>query len=355
MLKNIIILALFSTSFLFLSCKQQEDVIITHKALNPIAQNKSERIWKSVHLDTIINLRIPPPIIYEPGKCKVDNRDNIYVMDQQLNSVIQFSPTGEFIRKFGYGRGSGPGEILNPADFSIGKDGKVYIADNGNFSISVFDSNSVFNRIIKVNHAAGFDKILILEENKYLIRDYDLNSFFKVINDTGKILYSFGRELFSSEQETVLPFDVFLCSGRDGVLGTFVRAGYIFGYSSDLKNIFYRETMDRIRFPELNKKSNVDKTIISIDPFSPVVNWDISYSGQKENIVFISPGDFSKREHALVFDAYSAKDGEYLYSFKINRPNNIGGVSSYIVKGDYIYLTAFGENTLICKFKFYTK
>lgn len=353
MLKRLNILILISALFLSLSCKQQKDEIITLKALKPIAQNKSERIWKSVHLDTLIYLMISPPMMYEPGKCKVDNKDNIYILDNNLNSVIQFSQTGNFIKKFGYGRGSGPGEILYPVDFSIDKDGKVYIADNGNLSISVFDSNAVFKRIIKMNHSASFDKILVLEKNKYLIKDYDLTSFFKVIDDTGKILYSFGRELFLSGQETVLPFDVFLCSSGTGILGTFTRAGYIFGYSSDLKNIFYRETMDRIPFPKLNKKSNADKMIISIDPYSPIVNWDISYSGEKENIVFISPGDFSKREKALVFDAYSAKDGEYLYSFKIDRPNNIVGVSSLIIKGDYIYFTAIGENTLICKFKFY--
>lgn len=355
MYKNIVVLALLFIVMSCLGCKQQDEKVIIIKALNPISQSKSERFWRSVHLDTIINLKVSPPIMYEPGKCKVDNNDNIYVLDNQLNAVIQFSSSGKFVRQFGYGRGSGPGEILDPVDFSIDKDGKVYIADNGNISISVFDSSSVFNRIIKLNHIAGFDKILVLKDDKYIVRVLDLNSFFKVINDTSKILYSFGSELLSSEQETALPFDVFLCSSEDGILGTFVRAGYIFGYSSDFENIFYRETIDRVPFPKLNKKSNEDKTIISIDPFSPVVNWDISYSGQKENIVFISPGDFSKREHALVFDAYSAKDGEYLYSFKINRPNNIGGVSSYIVKGDYIYLTAFGENTLICKFKFYTK
>ncbi len=355
MYKNNVVLALLFIVIFFPGCKQQEKKVITIKALNPISQSKTERIWRTVHLDTIINLNVPPPIMYEPRKCKVDNNGNIYIMDNQLNAVIQFSSSGKFVRNFGYGRGSGPGEILDPVDFSIDKDGKVYIADNGNFSISVFDSNSVLNRIIKLHQVAAIDKILVLEENKYLVRDINLNSFFKVFDDTGKIIYSFGRELVSSEQETVLPFDVFLCQSEDGFLGTFVRAGYIFGYSSDLKNIFYRETIDKAPFPELNKKSNEGKTIISIDPFSPIVNWDISYSGQKENIFFISPGDFSKREKALVFDAYSAKDGEYLYSFKINRPNNIGGVSSYIIQGNYIYLTAFGENNLICKFKFYIK
>lgn len=349
-----IFLLVFCFIVLFLvNCKQQEEKTAIIKALDPISQNNRERIWVTIHIDTILNLHINPPIMYEPRKCKIDIYGNIYVMDGHLGSVIKFSSKGEFISIFGQGRGSGPGEILNPSDFFIDKQGKVYIADNGNFSISIFNSNSVFERIIKLQQIANIDKFLVLGEFKYLVRDLNFNSFFKVFNDSGKILNSFGKELILSNQETILPYDVFLCSNENSFYGTFVRAGYIFGYSLEGENIFYRETIDKVPFPKVKIKSNKNKSVISIDPYSPIVNWDISFSKHKEKIIYVSPGDFSKRQHALVFDAYSAIDGKYLYSFKINRPNNVSGVTSFIINENYIYLTAIGEeNSLICKFRF---
>lgn len=348
---KIFLLVLCFIILFFVNCKQQEEKTTITKALDPISQSNRERIWVTIRIDTILDLQISPPIMYEPMKCKIDIYGNIYVLDGQLGSVIKFSSKGKFISIFGKGHGSGPGETLNPTDFFIDKQGKVYIADN--FSISIFNSNSVFERRIKLQQVAYIDKFLVLGEYKYLVRDINFNSFFKVFNDSGKIVNSFGKELILSNQETILPYDVFLCSNNNSIYGVFVRAGYIFGYSLEGENIFYRETIDKVPFPKLNVKSNENKSVISIDPFSPIVNWDISFSRYKDNIIYINPGDFSKRQNAIVFDAYSAIDGKYIYSFKINRPNNVFGVSSCIINDNYIYLTAFGEkNSLIYKFRF---
>lgn len=51
--------------------------------------------------------------------------------------------TGAHLFDFGK-RGTGPGEFNLPRDVAIGKDGKVYVVDGGNFRIQVFDRDGKF-------------------------------------------------------------------------------------------------------------------------------------------------------------------------------------------------------------------
>jgi len=49
---------------------------------------------------------------------------------------------GKFLRKFG-GRGSGPGQLINPYDVIIGEN-KVYVCDSGNDRICAFTIGGEF-------------------------------------------------------------------------------------------------------------------------------------------------------------------------------------------------------------------
>jgi DNA-binding beta-propeller fold protein YncE len=48
--------------------------------------------------------------------------------------------TGAHLQDIGK-RGSGPGEFNLPRDVAIGKDGRLYVVDGGNFRVVVFDRN----------------------------------------------------------------------------------------------------------------------------------------------------------------------------------------------------------------------
>ena len=48
--------------------------------------------------------------------------------------------TGEHIRDIGK-RGAGPGEFNLPRDLAIGKDGRLYVVDGGNFRVQIFDTD----------------------------------------------------------------------------------------------------------------------------------------------------------------------------------------------------------------------
>ncbi|MCB1888261.1 MAG: 6-bladed beta-propeller [Rhodocyclaceae bacterium] len=73
----------------------------------------------------------------------------LYVVDiggvsSQNHRVRVFdSMTGELRQDIGK-RGNGPGEFNLPRDLAIGKDGKLYVVDGGNFRVQIFDNGGQF-------------------------------------------------------------------------------------------------------------------------------------------------------------------------------------------------------------------
>ncbi len=129
-----------------------------------------------------------PGRLAKPLGIDVDATGNLYVADITQKAVMIYSRDGEFLRKIGGGkefdrltsvtvessgerlyvvdiggvdsenhrvrvfdavsgkhlqdigkRGSGPGEFNLPRDLAIGKDGRLYVVDGGNFRVQVFD------------------------------------------------------------------------------------------------------------------------------------------------------------------------------------------------------------------------
>src|SRR6266571_9068699 len=83
------------------------------------------------------------------GKCTwpfgvaVDNNDHVYVSDEWQNSISVFDSSGKFLRKFGK-TGSGDGELLRPAGLAIEKNGNLIVVDSGNNRLQVFSPDGKF-------------------------------------------------------------------------------------------------------------------------------------------------------------------------------------------------------------------
>ena len=83
--------------------------------------------------------------------------DRMYVVDiggvsSKDHRVRVFNPTdGRHLFDFGV-RGSGPGEFNFPYDVAVGKEGRLYVVDSGNFRIQIFDHDG---RYLKSFGAAG--------------------------------------------------------------------------------------------------------------------------------------------------------------------------------------------------------
>lgn len=75
--------------------------------------------------------------------------DRIYLVDiggqgsQQHRVRVVDAVSGEFLFDFGK-RGKDPGDFNFPRDLAVGKDGRLYIVDSGNFRVQVFDRDGKF-------------------------------------------------------------------------------------------------------------------------------------------------------------------------------------------------------------------
>ncbi len=75
-------------------------------------------------------------------------RQLLYVVDgsngaSRDHRVEVFAPDGRHLRTIGT-RGEGPGELNFPSYAAVAPDGKLYVADTGNFRIAVFDPEGAF-------------------------------------------------------------------------------------------------------------------------------------------------------------------------------------------------------------------
>jgi NHL repeat-containing protein len=75
-----------------------------------------------------------------------DKAGNIYVADGYGNArVAKYEPTGKYIKSWG-SRGSAPGQFNIVHGIAIDGQGNVYVADEGNKRIQVFDTEGTFKK-----------------------------------------------------------------------------------------------------------------------------------------------------------------------------------------------------------------
>ncbi len=69
---------------------------------------------------------------------------NVYVSDGYVNSrIIEFTPAGEFVRKWG-SKGSGDGQFNLVHDVTVDSQGRVYVADRTNERVQVFTADGQY-------------------------------------------------------------------------------------------------------------------------------------------------------------------------------------------------------------------
>lgn len=91
-----------------------------------------------------------PKIFDRLSSVTVDEKgEKVYVVDiggvgSEHHRVRVFNGiTGEHLFDIGK-RGTGPGEFNLPRDLALGKDGRIYVVDGGNFRVQIFDKDAKF-------------------------------------------------------------------------------------------------------------------------------------------------------------------------------------------------------------------
>ena len=84
----------------------------------------------------------------QPRGMITDNAGNLYVADYGMDCVFVFSGNGTFIRKIGNGTGSGNGQLSGVIDMAVSPEGRIYVLENGNARVSVFNLDGTFEKIL---------------------------------------------------------------------------------------------------------------------------------------------------------------------------------------------------------------
>ncbi len=75
-----------------------------------------------------------------PTALAIDSKDNLYVVDQENNRIQIFDGNGNFVRSFGK-PGSSFSEFAKPVDIAISRNDIVYVAEEENHRIQIFSND----------------------------------------------------------------------------------------------------------------------------------------------------------------------------------------------------------------------
>jgi sugar lactone lactonase YvrE len=93
-----------------------------------------ERMWPELQ---------QPWYFYNAVGIALDQSDNFYVVDSHYHRIQKFSPSGEFITKWG-SQGGDDGQFFFPAGIAVDASGNVYVVDTGNCRIQKFSPSGEF-------------------------------------------------------------------------------------------------------------------------------------------------------------------------------------------------------------------
>jgi len=114
----------------------------------------------------------------KPRGMITDKTGNLYVADYGTNCVYEFTANGVYLRKFGSGTGSGNGQLSGVIDVAVSPAGLVYVLENANCRVSVFNADGSFLKTLLASGPLDSQlqspaSIAIMDEGKiYISQNY---------------------------------------------------------------------------------------------------------------------------------------------------------------------------------------
>lgn len=75
--------------------------------------------------------------------------DVLYIADQDADTIKKYDLNGKLLSEIGK-TGNGEGELLSPSALAVDQEGNIYVAEEGNFRISIFHKDGKFQRSIEL-------------------------------------------------------------------------------------------------------------------------------------------------------------------------------------------------------------
>lgn len=197
--------------------------------------------------------------IYDVQEIRIDNAGNLYVLKQQANTILVYSPVGEFEYSIGRG-GNGPGEFSSMRTFEFNSDfSELYVLDRHEIDVFKINDGNRFEPSNTIIHRLNMSYDLCMLENKLFIQGFQYvkadstsrkeGAFANIQTtkpvhefdmNTGEIVNSFGQ-LYTSYSgspvlDAMLSNTMMSCDEQAGTIVTVLKHfAYLFGYSVDGK------------------------------------------------------------------------------------------------------------------------
>ncbi len=169
-----------------------------------------------------------------PWDMVVDNKGTVYICDESNHRIQVFDENGKYLRTLGR-RGNGPTDLLNPNALAFDIQGNLVISDSMNFRVQLlrpegkyFDSFKCGNtRISSIKTAHKKNEILMYSHMKTFVS----RKLLYVFDKKGKIIREIGEYVDDSKEPGEASGISFTLDGNDNIYTTHSAAPYLLKYS----------------------------------------------------------------------------------------------------------------------------
>lgn len=277
----------------------------------PVPQAVQERVFVQEKQPQKLAEILLDSTIYMPGMIK-SFYGALYVLDYKpFPAVKKLSRDyNRVIETYGSGAGRGPGELINPTDFTVTENEKVWISDQPQSKLTVFKKDgSLFN-----DWAIKFMpyKMTGYENNVAVYGSHE--PVIKLIDEKRNVLWT-SKPVVKEPRVWANLITGFLVSDRQNIYNLSNYTATIAAYDQQGKRLFFRELVA--------PSQSVSGT--------PIEDLDyLSYQVDRSELDFAIVTAFIIRDrlHTLVqfygenryqvIDVYSTSGGEYLHSYKLD-------------------------------------
>lgn len=304
---------------------------------------KEERIWKEFEMVSKFKIGgIEDETLLCPSRVKIDNNENIYVLDWADCSVKLFDKMGNFIKKYGK-KGKGPGEITNAFNFDVINNGKIAILGLNDNKFVIFDDNEIDEfKCTLMPTTLSF--VSPNEVVTFQIMDPITHSPFQKVNYKNDVITDYqnilDKESFSGKDFGMLPFligDIHRYKSNNLVFISSVM-GYVVSFTEDgLINKVFKLIDDGYETGITKREGIIGGKYKDIVSFPRRDEYLFESSNIFGNDLFVFCNPVRLKPGGFVVDIYSLAESEYKFSLLLKGMENIFSVflthnKMYIVK-----------------------
>lgn len=309
------------------------DVVPVWDADALVQQQARQRIWRPALRQIAFRVggESYSTVLYNPGSLRSDDAGNVFVLDYGDLRVKKFSPHGELLQVYGKGKGQGPGELVNPTDFAIGDDGRLWVCDPTGGTISIFASSGALERVLRL--ADRPYRLVLKGDGGFIAIPQRAGEFlFQSYDADGRPGKPFGR-LIRDQVRNSMVLDGWLAPAPDGFVFASNRAGLFAAYDTRGQLLFLAESLDPKPLPRVITDSAGGMRIDSKAGLSA-----LSLSTLGDEVHLFEHVEENGRKVGII-DTFR-RDGAYAYSTRVPEP-----ASSVLVTEGSLYTVRNGTVT----------